>query len=196
MDTVKSGRFLNFTIIVLMLLVIGIPATIILTNMNLKNASPSTFVAVQIEGKPTLKEVFIQDKPIHNSESIKSWVKISANHFLNYTANNYIDVIKAGKKYMTEKFYDSFSINHALRIKENVANGYLIATSVVVEDPVLVSKATVNGVDYYKYYIVTSTVYKAETKSAQKKHELIVTVKMEDPEINLNGIAIDELIIK
>jgi len=196
MDISKVSRFLNFTTIMLTLIAVGLPVVITMTNLNLKNTSPSNFVAVQIEGVPTLKPVIIQNNPVHNSESIKSWVKISANHFLNYTVNNYIDVIKSGRKFMTARYFDSFSINHALRIKENVNNGYLISSSVVVEDPVLVSQANVNGVQYYKYYVVTSTIYKGQTKNAIKKHELIVTVKMEKPEDNLNGIAIDELVIK
>lgn len=196
MDIKTVSKSSNFTAIIMIIVFLSLPILILMTNFNLKNASPSNFIAVQIEGEPKIKKVIVQERPVHNAESIKSWVKISTNYFLNYDINNYIPMLKAGGKYMTKRFYPSFAMNHALRIKENAMNGFYISSSVVIEDPVLTGKAIVNGVTYYKYYVKTSTIYKAETKTAYKNHEIIVTVKLENPEDNLRGIAIDELVIK
>ncbi len=196
MDMKNTGSFTSFTIIVLLIAALSLPVLMIMVNLNLKNSSPSDFVGLVIEGDVRLRKLIVQDRPVHNSESIKNWVKVASNHFLNYNANNFKDVIVDGRKYMTQRFYNGFSINHGLRIRQNINNGYYISSSVVIEDPVLIGKAVVNGVDYYKYYIRTSTVYKAEAKNALQNHQLIVTVKMENPQDNLRGLAIDELIIK
>lgn len=196
MELKNVGSITSFTMIIGLIVLLSFPVLIVLTNMNLQNSSPSQFIGLTIEGKPGLRKVIVQSRPVHNSESIKNWVKIAANHFLNYNVNDFTDVIKDGRKYMTARFYNGFAMNHALRIKSNIESGYYISSSVVEDTPVLISKAVVNGKDYYKYYMRTSTVYKAEAKNAFKNHDLIVTVKMENPEDNLRGLAIDELIIK
>jgi hypothetical protein len=196
MDIKTVSKSTNFTVIIMIMVFLSLPVLILMINFNLKNASPSNFIAVQIEGEPKIKQVIVQEKPVHNAESIKSWVKISTNYFLNYDINNFKERLKEGDKYMTKRFFPSFVVNHAKRIRENAINGYVISTSVVIEDPVLTGKAVVNGVSYYKYYVKTSTIYKSETKTAYKNHEIIVTVKLENPEDNLRGIAIDELVIK
>lgn len=196
MDIKTVSKSTNFTVIIMIIVFLSLPILMLMTNFNLKNGSPSNFIAVQIEGEPKIKKVIVQEKPVHNAESIKSWVKISTNYFLNYDINNFKQRLKDGDKYMTARFYPSFIVNHAKRIRENAINGFVISTSVVIEDPVLTGKAVVNGVSYYKYYVKTSTIYKSETKNAYKNHEIIVTVKLENPEDNLRGIAIDELVIK
>lgn len=196
MDIKTVSKSTNFSVIIMIIVFLSLPVLMLMTNFNLKNASPSNFIAVQIEGEPKIKKVIVQESPVHNAESIKSWVKISTNYFLNYDINNFIPMLKGGNKYMTRRFYPSFVLNHGKRIRENAINGFYISSSVVIEDPVLTSKAVVNGISYYKYYVKTSTIYKAETKNAYKNHEIIVTVKLESPEDNLRGIAIDELVIK
>jgi hypothetical protein len=196
MDIKTVSGTSNFTVIILIMVFLALPVLMIVTDMNLKNSSPSNFLAVQIEGEPIIKKVIVQSKPVHNAESIKTWVKTATNYFFNYNVNNFIDVLKKGDVYMTKRYYPSFSLNHAKRINENAKAGFYISSSVVIKDPVLVGKATVNGVAYYKYYLQTSTIYKAETKNAYKEHNIIVTVKLENPEDNLRGIAIDELVIK
>lgn len=196
MDMKRLGSFTNFTMVVVLLICMAIPVLAILTNLNLKNSSPSQIVGLMIEGEPRLRKLIVQDRPVHNSESIKEWIKVAANHFLNYEASDYKTMITDGRKFMTNRFYEGFYMKHALRINQNIKNGYYISSSVVIEEPKLIAKAVVNGQDYYKYYMKTSTVYKAESKNAYKDHELFVTVKMENPEDNLRGLAIDELIIK
>lgn len=196
MDIKTVSKSTNFTVIIMIIVFLSLPALMLMTNLNLKNGSPSNFIAVQIEGEPKIRKVIVQEKPVHNAESIKSWVKISTNYFLNYDINNFKQRLLDGDKYMTKRFFPSFVVNHAKRIRENAENGFVISTSVVIEDPVLTGKAVVNGVSYYKYYVKTSTIYKSETKNAYKNHEIIVTVKLENPEDNLRGIAIDELVIK
>lgn len=196
MDIKTISKSTNFVVIIMIIVFLSLPILIVMTNINLKNASPSNFIAVQIEGEPKIRKVIVQEEPVHNADSIKSWVKIATNYFLNYDANNYIAILKGGNKYMTKRFYPSFSINHAERIRDNAKAGFYISSSVVIEDPLLVGKAKINGIEYYKYYVKTSTIYKAETKNAYKEHEIIVTVKLENPQDNLRGIAIDELVIK
>jgi len=196
MDIKTVSKSTNFSVVIMIMVFLSLPALLLITNFNLKNASPSNFIAVQIEGEPKIREVIVQESPVHNAESIKSWVKIATNYFLNYDVNNFIPILKAGDKYMTRRFFPAFSVNHAQRIRENANNGFYISSSVVIQDPVLTGKAVVNGVNYYKYYVKTSTIYKSETKNAYKEHEIIVTVKLENPQDNLRGIAIDELVIK
>lgn len=196
MEIKKVGGFSSFTIIILTVIMLATPIMVILTNINLKNSSPSEIVGIMIEGEPRLRKLIVQDKPVHNSESIKAWVKVATSHFFNYTSNNYKDVIREGRKYMTARFYNGFYMNHAIRINQNIKNGYYISSTVITNEPVLVAKAVRNGQDYYKYYLEGSTVYKAESRDAITDHKFIVTVKMENPEDNLRGLAIDELVIK
>lgn len=196
MDIKTISKSTNFSVVIMIIVFLSLPVLLLITNFNLKNASPSNFIAVQIDGEPKIRKVIVQESPVHNTESMKSWVKIATNYFFNYDVNNYIPRLKAGDIYMTKRFYPAFSLNHAQRIKENANNGFYISSSVVIQDPVLTGKAVVNGVSYYKYYVKTSTLYKSETKNAYKEHDVIVTVKLENPEENLRGIAIDELVIK
>jgi hypothetical protein len=79
MDIKTVSGTSNFTVIILIMVFLALPVLMIVTDMNLKNSSPSNFLAVQIEGEPIIKKVIVQSKPVHNAESIKNLVKTSNN---------------------------------------------------------------------------------------------------------------------
>lgn len=166
------------------------------TIMNLGNSSPSNFLGIKVGKDPKVVKVIVQTTPIQNQDSIKQWIKISTNHFFNYNVNNFKDILKTGQPFLTSNFYKRFTIPRAMTIIEIFNSGYQISSSIVSSDPLLIGEANVNGVQYYKYFVETSTVYKGEIKSVVSKHTIVVTVKIENPTENPNGIAIDEMVIK
>lgn len=166
------------------------------TIMNLGNSSPSDFLGIKVGKDPKIVKVLVQTAPVQNQESIKQWIKISTNHFFNYNVNNFKDILRTGQPLLTESFYKRFTVPRAMTVLEIFNSGYQISSSIVSTDPLLIGEAKVNGVQYYKYFVETSTVYKGEIKSVVSKHTIIVTVKIENPTENPNGIAIDEMVIK
>lgn len=182
----------NLAVIVMILVFLAIPTLMIMTNSNLKNSSPSRFLAVQIEGEPKIREVYVQDRPTENPEAMKSWVKTAVIKVFNYDANNYIDVMKASQTDFTKEFYpDLFKM--ATQIKDNVQQGFYITSSVVDLEPVLVQQAVIDGNSYYKFYMRIVTYNKSELKTIMRTTKLFVTVKFENPEQNVRGIAISSL---
>lgn len=166
------------------------------TIMNLGNSSPSDFLGIKVGKDPKVVKVIVQTAPVQNQESIKQWIKISSNHFFNYNVNNFKDVLQSGAPFLTSSFYERFTIPRALTVIEIFNSGYQISSSIVSNDPLLIGEANINGIQYYKYFVETSTVYKGEIKSVVSKHTIVVTVKIENPTENPNGIAIDEMVIK
>ena len=185
----------NLVVIAMIAIFLALPALIIYTNLNLKNSSPSRFLAVQIDGEPNIREVFVQERPTENPEAMKSWVKNSVINFYNYNANNYIQTIKAGKPLFTEDYYDIFSTATAKRIKENVAKGFYVASSVIEVDPILVQQGVIDGNSYYKFYMKIETYNKSELSTIVRKTKLFVTVKFENPQKNVRSISIADISI-
>lgn len=185
----------NLVVIVMIAVFISLPAMIIYTNLNLKNASPDRFLAVQIDGEPKIREVYVQEKPTENPEAMKLWVKNSVVNFYNYDANNFIQTIKDGKHLFTEDYYPTFSVATALRIKENVAKGWYVASSIVEMEPILVQQGVIDGDSYYKFYMKIITYNKSELSTIPKTTKLFVTVKFENPEQNVRSIAIADISI-
>lgn len=186
----------NLTAIVGALAFFTLPAMIYITNTNLENTTPDTFLSVTIEGEPKIKELLYQENPSYSQEAIKSWVKRSISPFYNYNANNYIDVMKSARNVLSEKTREEFIHAHAVRIKAIVANGYLITSSVVIGGPTLLQSGIVDGVEFHKYYVELSTVYKAEGKTLYKEPQLVVTVRLDDASKNANGISITDFYCK
>lgn len=196
LTTFKIEKTFNIIIwSMLLFLIVGIAASYITTS-NLSNSSPSDFIGVKVGDNPKVVKVIVQSSPLQNQDSIKNWVKISTNHFFNYNINNFKDVLKSGRVFLTADFYNRFLIPRAEKNIEVFNAGYQISSSIVVEEPYLISKANINGVRYYRYFVQTSTVYKGEIRTVNDRHEITVTVKIEDPKENPNGIAIDEMIIR
>lgn len=166
------------------------------TVINLPNSSPNNFLGINVSNNPKVVQVMVQDHPVQNQDSIKNWVKIATNHFFNYNINNFKDVIKSGEKFTTSTFYKRFAVPRALKNIEIFNSGYQISSSIVSQDPYLIGGANVNGIQYYKYLVETSTVYKGEVRTVVSNHTIIVTVKIENPKENPNGIAIDEMDIR
>lgn len=166
------------------------------TIMNLGNSSPSDFLGIKVGKDPKVVKVIVQTAPVQNQESIKQWIKISSNHFFNYNVNNFKDVLQTGAPFLTANFYERFTIPRAMTVIDIFNSGYQISSSIVSNDPLLIGEANINGIQYYKYFVETSTVYKGEIKSVVSKHTIVVTVKIENPTENPNGIAIDEMVIK
>lgn len=196
MEIKKVGNFLNFVIFILGIITLFIPIAFVSMNLNLDNMTPNKFFSINIEGTPKVRPVIIQRAPILNTNSVKDWVKQSANYFMNYTSTDYLDRLYEGKNYMTPRFYSAFYKSQRENIEKNIKNGIQISSSIVIQDPVLLGKAIVNGIPYYKYYLRTSTTYKAETKTIQRNHDVIMVVKKENPAEVLRGVAIDDLQIK
>ncbi len=196
LSTEKIEKIFNLSIYLFIFIFIATIFFNIITIINLSNSSPSNFIGIKVGNDPKVVKVIVQNKPVISQDSIKSWVKKSTNHFFNYNINNFKDVIKNGRPLMTAKFYNAFEIPRALKIIEIFNSGYNISSSVVMEEPLLISKANINGIEYYKYFVKTSTVYKGDFKNVVSNHEIIMTVKIENPEDNPNGIAIDEMNIK
>jgi glycerophosphoryl diester phosphodiesterase len=196
LTTEKVENTFNMIIRVFMIIFILTLAVNINTVLNLKNSSPSSFLGIKVGKDPKIVKVIVQSTPVQNQESIKQWIKISTNHFFNYNVNNYKDVLKTGRPFLTENFYKRFTVPRALKVIEIFNSGYQISSSIVDNEPLLIGAAKINGIQYYKYFIETSTVYKSEIKHVITKHSIIVTVKIENPEDNPNGIAIDEMNIK
>ncbi|WP_350613332.1 DotI/IcmL/TraM family protein [Pseudomonas sp. HY7a-MNA-CIBAN-0227] len=178
-----------------MFVFVAIIVLMVITNKNLHNASPTTFLAVQIEGEPKIHELLVQERPTENPEAMKYWIKNSVLQFYNYNANNYIDVMKSGEDLFTTDFYPAFSMATALRIKENVKNGFYISSAIVDLDPILVQQGKIDGDSYYKFYLRLTTIYKSETRTIVKTPKIVITVKFENPEINVRSIAIADLTI-
>lgn len=196
LTTVKVENAFNIIIwLTLILFFISLVAGIV-TISNLSNSSPNNFIGIKVGDNPKTVKVIIQSNPLQNQESIKKWVKISTNHFFNYNINNFKDVLRSGKVFLTPEFYNRFLMPRAEKNIEIFNAGYQISSSIVSEEPYLISKARINGIQYYKYFVQTSTVYKGEIRSVNDKHEITVTVKIENPKDNPNGIAIDEMIIR
>lgn len=172
---------------------LALPVLMITTNMNLENASPDDFLAVQIEGEAAIKELLYDDKPFYSPDAITSWVTVAANHFYNYDINNYKVVFKEGKKYIAPEIADEFVYQMAVNAKKNFEAGWLITRSNVEIKPMLIQQGTIDGIQYYKYFLKTSTMFKSEQKPAYKNLELTITVRLDDPTKNIRGISIESL---
>lgn len=196
MEIRKVANFLNLTIMLMIVFALSIPVMLLTINFKLDAMTPNKFVAVTIEGEPTLKPVIVQSTPILNTESVKDWVKTTVNYFMNYTSTDYIEKINGGARYMTPRYYPAFRKQFINKAEQDWKNGYQISSSVVIEDPVLIGKADINGIPYYQYYLKTSTEYKAETRTIPRVHDVIISVKKEKPSEFLRGVAIDDLKIK
>lgn len=196
LTTIKIEKTFNSIIWIILLLFFLSFGVMFVTLSNLSNSSPSDFIGIKVGENPKTVKVIVQSNPVQNQESIKMWVKIATNHFFNYNINNFKDVLTSGKVYLTNDFYDRFLIPRAQKNVEIFNSGYQISSSIVSEEPYLISKANINGIQYYKYFVQTSTVYKGEIRSVNDKHEITVTVKIEDSKENPNGIAIDEMVIR
>lgn len=196
MEIKKVGKSLNLTIQLLILCLLIVVGCFFAINFNLDKMTPDKFIAVQIEGEAKLKPVIVQPVPILNTLSMKEWIKTSVNYFMNYTSTNYYDVINGGARYMTPRLYPAYRKDFIQKVEENIKNGYQISSSIVISEPALIGQTRVNGVPYYKFYVRTSTEYKAETKTMQREHDVVVVVKKEDPKDFFRGVAIDELKIK
>lgn len=186
----------NLAVIAGALTLVALPAMIIITNTNLDNVTPDTFLSVTIEGEPKIKELLYQEYPSYSQEAIKLWVKRSITPFYNYNANNYIDVMKSARNVLSASTRDEITHAHATRIKANVANGFLVASSIVTGGPTLIQGGIVDGIEYYKYYVELSTVYKAEGKTLYKDTQLAVTVRLDDASTNTSGISIVDFVCK
>ncbi len=185
----------NVTVIAGIIVFIASIVLMTLTNLNLKNASPDTFYAVQIEGEPKIKEVIVTDTPAENPDAMRSWIKIVVANYFNYNANNYKQVIESGRENFTKSFYEAFAKATKERIFENVENGYYVSTAIVEKEPILIQQATIDGASYYKFYLRLTAIYKSELKTIITNPKIIVTVKFENPETNVRGIAISDLTI-
>jgi len=196
MEIKKVGTSLNLTIQLLILCLFIVAGCFFAINFNLDKMTPDKFIAVKIEGEAQLKPVIVQPVPILNTQSMKEWIKTSVNYFMNYNSTNYYDIINGGSKYMTQRIYPAYRKDFLQKVEENIKNGYQISSSIVISEPALIGQTRVNGIPYYRFYVRTSTEYKAETKTMQREHDVIVVVKKEDPKDFFRGVAIDELKIK
>lgn len=190
-----TSRLTNLSVVGSILVLLTLPVLMIITNNNLKNASPDRYYSVQIEGEPIVKEVIAEERPIENPEAIKSWVKSAVIQYFNYDANNYIKVLKAGRENFTKEFFGPFSVATKERIESNIDAGFYISSSIVELDPILVKQAVIDGDSYYKYYLRLNTVYKSEMQTVIRNPKIFVTVKFEKPSSNVRSIAIADLTI-
>ncbi|QUG90724.1 hypothetical protein GR140_18850 [Pseudomonas putida] len=190
-----TSRLTNLSVVGSILVLLALPVLMIITNNNLKNASPDRYYSVQIEGEPIVKEVVAEERPIENPEAIKSWVKSAVIQYFNYDANNYKKVIESGRDNFTASFFKPFKDATEERIEANIKAGYYISSSIVELDPILVKQAVIDGDSYYKYYLRLNTVYKSEMQTIIKNPKVFVTVKFEKPSSNVRGIAIADLTI-
>lgn len=62
MDIKTVSKSTNFSVIIMIIVFLSLPVLMLMTNFNLKNASPSNFIAVQIEGEPKIKKVIVQSR--------------------------------------------------------------------------------------------------------------------------------------
>jgi hypothetical protein len=196
MDIHKSGKFLNKSITIITMLMIVIPICFVVMSFNMDKLSPDVFVTVKIEGTPELKRIATQDEPILNQDAIKTWLMEGINEIFNWKSTDYKEVVKSSAYFFDPTFYQVFAESYTARIVESVSSGIQISSSIVQERPVLISSARVNGVKYWKYYLKTSTLYKSEFKTIPIEHEIIATVKSEDPKIHNRGVVLVNLSIR
>lgn len=196
MEPTTIGKVTNLGVVVGIVTIIALPVLMIMTNINLENASPDDFLAVQIEGEPVIKELLYDDKPFYSPDAITSWVVTATNHFYNYNINNYKDVFKKGEKYIAPEMASQFVLNMAKHAKKNLEAGYIITQSNVEVKPVLIQEGVIEGIQYYKYFLKTSTVFRGEVRSGFKNLDLIVTVRLDEPTKNVRGISIVDIMCK
>lgn len=196
MDIHKSGKFLNKAITIITVFMIVIPICFIVMSFNMDKLTPDVFVTVKIEGKPELRRIVTQDEPILNQDAIKTWLMEGINEVFNWKSTDYNNVIKNSAYFFDASFYKIFAESYSARIVESVSSGIQISSSIVQERPVLISTARINGVTFWKYYLKTSTVYKSEFKTLTVEHEIIATVKSEDPKIHNRGVVLVNLAIR
>lgn len=196
MDIYKSGKFLNRAITIMTIFLVVIPVCFIIGNYNFDKLSPTTFVSVKIEGNPELKLIQTQDSPILNDDAIKNWLMEGANEMFNWDSTNYKRVIKDSAYFFDPDFYKIYAELNTARVETLIASGVQISSSIIGNKPVLISKAKINGVVYRRYYMVTSTVYKSEFKTTWVQHEIIATVKPEDPKKYNRGIVLVDVNIR
>lgn len=193
MEPTTVSRITNIGVVTGIITFLALPVLMVITNTNLENASPDEFLAVQIEGEPDIKELLYDDKPFYSPDAITSWVTVAANHFYNYDINNYKVVFKEGTKYVAPEIADEFVYQMAANAKKNFEAGWLITRSTVEIKPMLIQQGIVDDIQYYKYFLKTSTIFKSEQKPAYKNLELVITVRLDDPTKNIRGISIASL---
>jgi hypothetical protein len=164
--------------------------------MNLNKLNPDTFVSVQIEGKPEVKRLFVQNEPILNQEAIKVWLMEGINEVFNWNSTDYKQVLNNSAYFFEPNFYKTFVSSNQARMETLISTGVQISSSIVMEKPVLVGTTRINGVQYWKYYLKTSTVYKSEYRPLPIEHEIVATVKAEDPKLYSRGVVIANLNIR
>lgn len=193
MEPTTIGKATNLGVVVGIVTIIALPVLMIMTNINLENASPDEFLAVQIEGEPVIKELLYDDKPFYSPDAITSWVVTATNHFYNYDVNNYRDVFREGKKYIAPELASQFVNQMAKNAKDNIEAGFIITQSNIEVKPMLIQQGLVDDIQYYKYFLKTSTMFKSETGPKYKNLELVITVRLDDPTKNIRGISIASL---
>lgn len=196
MDIQKSGKFLNNAIKIMMFFIIIIIACFIFSSMNLNKLNPDTFVSVQIEGKPEVKRLFVQNEPILNQEAIKIWLMQGINEVFNWNSTDYKQVLSNSAYFFEPNFYKTFVSSNQARMESLISTGIQISSSIVMERPVLVGTTRINGVPYWRYYLKTSTLYKSEYRVSNIEHEIVATVKAEDPKLYRRGVVIVNLNIR
>lgn len=196
MDIEKSGKFLNIAVKIMVLFFIAIPLCFIISSVNMDKLTPDVFVSVKIEGKPELKRLPSQSEPILNQEAIKIWLMQGMNEIFNWNSTDYSQVMKRSAYFFDTKFYQTFSNSNNARINGLLSTGVQISSSIVQDRPVLVATTRINGIQFWKYYLTTSTVYKSEYKTVVVKHEIVATVKAEDPKLYKRGVVIVNLNIR
>lgn len=196
MDIHKSGKFLNSSIKIITVFMFVLPICFFLSSYYMDKLSPDVFVSVKIEGTPELKRITTQDQPILNQDAIKTWLMEGINEVFNWNSTDYKKVLKDSAYFFDEGFYKVFADSYLARITESLSSGVQFSSSIVQERPVLISTARINGVTFWKYYLKTSTLYKSEFKTIPVEHEVIATVKSEDPKIHNRGVVLVNLIIR
>ena len=79
------------------------------------------------------------------------------------------------------------------KIKLDIENGYHITTSIVSENPYFIGISYDGSNFYYRYSLITSTIYKSELRELALNHNIIVVIKVEDPKDNINGLSISSI---
>lgn len=190
-DISKRMNVLSYSFLFLLFV---ITAASVMAQLNFDNYTPKNYVGVVIDGdNKEFRRLYIEDKPTINAESSKFIVVDYVNRILNYNSSNYYKNILDNEILFSKKYYKSFKNNMEEKIKLDIENGYHITTSIVSENPYFIGISYDGSNFYYRYSLITSTIYKSELRELALNHNVIVVIKVEDPKDNINGLSISSI---